>query len=107
MFRSRLPGIPIERITPDVEPISGEEGRYFVRSRSNHRHQYLVDLFENGFVGKCDCPQFAMRIQRDIDRGINPNGNQSCYHLKRAERYFLELQKRAVWAVANRIRPRR
>ena len=81
----KLPGIPIDRITPDVEPIEGEAGRYWVHSRSGES-KYLVDLFENGFVGKCNCPHFEFRIQPDIDRGIKVNGNQFCYHIKRAER---------------------
>lgn len=97
----KLPGIPIDRITPDVEPIEGEAGRYWVHSRSGEA-KYLVDLFENGFVGKCDCKQFQFRIQPDIDRGIKVNGNQFCYHIKRAERSFCETMKRALWVTRNR-----
>ena len=94
----KLPGAPVDRICPDVTPIEGEQGRYYVRSRSDGGKVYLVDLFENGFVGKCNCPHFEFKIQRDLDRGINPNGNQFCYHIKRAERCFCEMMKRALWA---------
>ena len=95
--RAKLPGIPVERITPDVTAIGGEPGRYHVRSRIDSTQRYLVDLFENGFIGKCSCPHFEFRIQRDIDRGLSPNMNQACYHLKRAERCFIETMKRAMW----------
>lgn len=104
MTRNRsMPGIPIDRITPDVEAIDGEHGRFLVQSRSG-TERYMVDLFENGFVGKCNCAHFEFRIQPDIDRGINVNGNQFCYHIKRAERCFIETMKRALWATGNRPR---
>lgn len=99
----KLPGAPVDRICPDVTPIEGEQGRYYVRSRSDGGKVYLVDLFENGFVGKCNCPHFEFKIQRDLDRGINPNGNQFCYHIKRAERCFCEMMKRALWASGQQV----
>lgn len=99
---TKIPGAPLAHICPDVMPIDGEHGRYYVRSRSDVRRVYLVDLFENGFVGKCNCPNFEFKIQRDIDRGINPNGNQFCYHIKRAERHFVEMMKRALWSSSQK-----
>lgn len=96
-----LPGIPIERITPDVEPIAGEHARFWVRSRSGEA-KYLVDLFSNAFVGQCDCKHFQCRLQPDINKGLAVNGNQFCYHIKRAREYFLAMQLRALWSMIHR-----
>lgn len=97
----KLPGLPVERITPDVDAVPGEHGRFWVRSRSDTT-THFVDIFANGFVGQCDCPHFRFRIQPDIERGIKPNGSQQCYHVKRARECFIEIQMRAMWSLDNR-----
>lgn len=97
----KLPGPPIERITPDVEPVAGEHGRYRVRSRSGTK-AHFVDIFANAFAGACDCEHFRYRLQPDIERGIKANGSQKCYHVKRARECFIEMQMRAMWMLDNR-----
>jgi len=85
---------------PDgVEPIPGEYLRFRVRSRTNPRTTYLVDLEECGFNGACDCPNFQMvhlpKLKADRRDG-GPRRLRRCYHIQRAGEFYREVSVRIM-----------
>lgn len=64
--------------------------RWLVRSRSNHRECYLVDLGENDLNGECQCKDFSVRYPRNLKIGKK----YQCWHIQEAERRFLRWCKR-------------
>lgn len=66
-----------------VTPIEGEKRRFHVSSESGNE-PYLVDLDENGGLGRCGCIHHEKRIQPAIDKGESA---PSCKHLAAAFRY--------------------
>jgi len=83
---------------PDhVRPVAGEPLRYWVRSRSNPGQEYLVDLEECGFNGACGCPQFQIRLMKQLrnDRHEIKNPKERprrrCWHIAEALKFHGEL----------------
>ena len=97
----KLPGKPLSERFCDVRLIEGEPGRYHIKSRSGP-HWHLVDLNENDFNGGCPCEDFKFRHGPEIRRnGVPEDQSAKCYHIRRAERYMLELSKRALYVHEN------
>lgn len=46
--------------------------RWWVRSRTNPRKEYLVDVSSYGGHGKCTCPDFETRFEKFLARGVTP-----------------------------------
>lgn len=91
---------------PDgVEPIPGEPLRFFVKSRTNPKQKYLVDLEECGFSGGCGCQNFQFthlpKLKEDR-REDRPRIKRRCWHIKRALYFFAETQTRIIAAHMNR-----
>ena len=83
-----------------VDPVPGEPLRYMVRSRTNPRMKYLVDLAEAGFNGACGCPSWQMLhlplLKRDRRDGVNPRPKRRCWHIQKALEFHAEISIRIV-----------
>jgi hypothetical protein len=75
----------------EVQEFQGERCRYLVRSRTNPRTNYLVDLLENDGIGGCTCVAWQARFWPDIRRrGLKAHDEmRRCYHLNAARERFL------------------
>lgn len=80
------------------EPIDGEPLRFSVASFSDRSvAQYLVDLEENEWEGRCDCVHFRVRVQKLFDEGQRGPAVR-CKHIIAAREAFY-----TIWApiIAN------
>jgi len=77
-----------------VTPINGELLRFHVRSRTDSRVSYVVDLGAFDFNGRCDCDDYvkgrkAMKLLR---AGAEPSDSLRCWHLRQARNYLLDME---------------
>jgi hypothetical protein len=80
------------------EPIAGEPLRFSVDSFSDRSvAQYLVDLEENDWEGRCDCVHFRTRVQKLFNEGQR-GPVVRCKHIVAARECFF-----TMWApiIAN------
>lgn len=55
----------------DVRP--GENSfRWWIRSRTNPKKEYLVDVSGYSGAGKCTCRDFEIRFEKFLSRGMTP-----------------------------------
>lgn len=71
-----------------VEPYEGLL-RFHVYSENQPGEIYLVDLAENGGLGKCTCHHYRIRLEPKLGFGrhVNPEDVQ-CKHLLAAKEYL-------------------
>ena len=74
-----------------VEPLEGEWFRFNVSSESGDG-SYFVDLEENDFVGRCDCPHFECRLAP----GIREGSKVVCKHIKAAKDVWFDKMARKL-----------
>jgi hypothetical protein len=66
--------------------------RFHVASDSQPEIKHLVDLSENGTLGKCSCQHFEFRLQPLIDAGeITLHPQDRCKHLKAVREHLCNL----------------
>lgn len=79
--------------------------RFMVRSWSDHKQLYLVDLEEAGGHGRCNCPNFEMRCwprwKQDRAEG-KPKVARRCKHIVRALIWQAEMVNRRIAAETNK-----
>lgn len=78
----------------EIEQVSGEWFRLFVRSDTNPRILHLVDLTEYDWNGACSCQDFEFHRQKDLEAGIRDTKYRLCYqckHMNRARFYFMTI----------------
>lgn len=85
----------------EVLPIEGEWFRYHVASASKAGTYYLVDLEENDFVGRCNCPDFTCRHQVRINSGERGR-SVWCKHIEAARDVWFDLVARKLSDALNR-----
>lgn len=80
-----------------VEPIAGELLRFHVRSRSNCKQLYLVDLEALRLNGQCGCMHFETRCRPLLraQRGLSSRGTR-CWHIWRARDWLLDKMLREL-----------
>jgi hypothetical protein len=91
MSRSELP------LFDDVDPIPGSNRSFFVRSRTDARQRYFVDLDFYGFNGKCGCQNFQFGHEpklREDRRESRPARRRRCWHINRALVFYAEIRMR-------------
>lgn len=91
-------------MTGEVKPIVGEPLRFLVRSASDPKQWYLIDLQDDmdgqaTFNGTCTCEQFQFRVAPKLkaDKAAGRKGiRRRCKHLTSCLIYFGETMARAV-----------
>lgn len=63
--------LPAPADLSDVEPFDNSF-RWWVRSRTNSKRRYLVDLSLYKNNGKCACPDFLNHFEKYLARGFTP-----------------------------------
>lgn len=76
-------------MTNAVEPIPGEHLRFYVRSRTNPRQQYLVDLMAMRMNGQCGCDDFAFRKGPAFRLHPVPSDATRCIHIRAVREWLL------------------
>lgn len=88
-----------------VKPIVGEPMRFMVRSWSDSKQWYLVDLEEAGGHGRCSCHNFEMRCwprwKQDRSEG-KPKVARRCKHIIRAMIWQAERVNRQIAIETNK-----
>jgi hypothetical protein len=77
---------------PDFPPVQETSERmvFLVRSDTNPKRQYRVDLLANSGAGKCACTDHGTRRQPNLDTGRTPwTKSTACKHLFRAGLHVL------------------
>src|SRR5437773_2897511 len=77
---------------PLVKPIAGELLRFHVRSRTDSRVTYIVDLGAYNFCGCCVCSDFQFRKEPKLRVGAEPCDALRCWHLRQARNYLLDME---------------
>lgn len=76
-------------LSAQVDPIPNEALRYFVRSATNPRITYIVDLSQNEGSGFCQCADFSTRRAKAVKEGHALFTRETqCRHCILAVRYF-------------------
>lgn len=82
---------PKPALTPlSVTEIAGEFFRFHCGSRSSPGKEYLVDLEENDWAGRCGCIHFEMKCQPKLNKGHAPCDGLRCSHIRRCRSYLLD-----------------
>ena len=77
---------------PFVMPIDGELLRFHVRSRTDSRVTYMIDLSSFDGNGVCSCDDFQFRKQPRLRAGAEPSDSLRCWHLRQARNYLLDVE---------------
>lgn len=89
-FRPDLELIPLSEIYPDVRHDEYEPFTLRVQSRTSSGGNYRVCLNAYQWNGLCNCQDFTMRKQPELERGEPPSERLRCWHIKRARAYYLD-----------------
>lgn len=73
--------------------------RFYAESETKRGGKYLVDLSEDGGNGRCGCPDFEIRVQKNRR---DKTGRRSCKHLQYVFAYFGWLMARQIVAEQRR-----
>lgn len=73
-----------------VTPVKGEIAAFSVESDRKGHIPYRVDLACYGGNGRCDCPQYRIRMEPVVSRGENCGVPIRCKHILRARRFFVD-----------------
>ena len=69
-------------------------GLFWIASETGNGHEYLVDLDDPEWkTGRCDCPDFRVRIEAVEVRGEKPD-HWCCKHCVEVCKYINETRKR-------------
>lgn len=68
-------------LLPQVEPVEGEPGRFWVQSRSRLNLRHLVDMWEYRGNGACGCEDFERKYRPHLEEGALPSPLLACRHL--------------------------
>ena len=86
------------RISAHVEPVPGEEYRFWADSDTYGTPPYLVDLIAGFGMGVCTCPDFDIAKRTMRKEGETDPIVASCKHIRRARLFWAsqELIRRAA-----------
>lgn len=67
---------------PNVEPIAGEPGCFWVQSNSRLGIRHRVDMLAFSGNGACGCERFEFEVGPYLRRGAKPSLNLECRHIR-------------------------
>ncbi len=88
---------------PDILPDKFDRYVYHVRSRTNRKIRYRVDLVGMGGASQCACPDWNFVAVENITKGLqwgryakkDPN-RTCCYHTYELRIYFMNLMTKRL-----------
>ena len=64
--------------------------RYMVDSHSDENVQHLVEIDAYNGNGRCACPHFTFRLEKQMTPDAKPSNATRCHHIIEAREYLLD-----------------